>query len=195
MTAVNFQEFYNKTLKIFMGALFFILLSVSLPEAAPIRIVVLPGYAESGKDVISEQEIMTHYRRAMRFINNELVRHGFEVVNPVAKELQENYYAELNQRTTATTKNACAILNQKYETDVAYIIWLDVRSQRTRDRRMCKVTARIDGEGYDSGGNDLGAGLSKVFTTVRRNCVEAVELAEKEVGYSVGRILTAYQPK
>ncbi len=175
------------------ASLLLVLLTAGFSYAAPVRIVVLPGYAESGQDVSSEQEIMAHYRRAMRFINNQLVNHGFAVVNPVAKELQENYYDQMNQRTTTSTKAVCASINQKYETDAAYIIWLNVRPQRTKDG-FCRATARIEGEGYDSAGNDLGAGLSKEFTTVRRNCMEAVEVAEKEIGYIVGKKLTAYQP-
>ncbi len=162
-------------------------------EATSTRIVVLPGYVETGVDVSFDEELMGHYRRTMRFINNQLVRHGFEVINPIAKELNEKYYAGLTQRSSSTTKTLCTNLNQKYETDAAYIIWLDVYAKRTRDG-FCRVTARIEGEGYDSSGRDLGAGLAKDFTTKQRDCVTAVEYVEKEIGDLVGRKLTAYQP-
>jgi hypothetical protein len=142
---------------------------------------------------LAEEEILDHYRRVMRFINNQLVRHNFEVVNAVAHELQEKYYALLAQRTSSSAQSVCAELNRKYGTDAAYIIWLDIFAKRTRDG-FCRVSARIEGEGYDSAGRDLGAGLAKDFTTVGEDCVAAVELAEKEIGDIVGRKLTAYQP-
>lgn len=171
-------------------------LTISIPFlpassiSGPIRLVVIPGYVESGDDLFYDEEVLDHYRRTMRFINNQLVKHGFEVINPVAKDLNSEDHTGLIDRSASVARSICERLTEKYETDAAYVIWLDIFARRTPDG-FCEVQARVDGEGYDAAGRDLGAGLAKDFTTVQEECVEAVEMAEKEIGTLVGRVLTA----
>jgi len=162
-----------------------------LHGADPTRIIVLPADAEKGTLVSSDAERMDHYRRTMRFINNQLVLHGFEVVNPVAKEAIIEEYDRLAARPRTESKLACVELCRKYETDAAYIVWLDVHARKTKDG-YCRVRAIVEGEGYDSAGRDLGSGLAKEFTLVKRDCQQAVKIAEKEIGDIVGRALTGY---
>ena len=68
---------------------------------------------------------------------------------------------------------------------------MKVKIKKTEDG-YCKASARLDGEGYDSAGHDLGAGLSKTFKVTRRDCDDAIAEVEKEVGDLVGRKLTAW---
>ncbi len=172
--------------------LFLSLFTVPLLHGAdPVRIIVLPADAEKGTLVSSDPGRMDHYRRTMRFINNQLVLHGFEVVNPVAKEAIIEEYDRLAARPRTESKLACVELCRKYDTDAAYIVWLDVQPRKTKDG-YCNVKASIEGEGYDSAGRDLGSGLAKVITLRKRNCQLAVSAAEKEIGDIVGRTLTGY---
>lgn len=184
------MKFYNIILLQLIAGLLFFVTYPTLALSGPMRIVLLPGYVESGEDIYYDKEVMDHYRRTMRFINNQLVKHGYEVINPTAKELSEKNRIDLVNRSQSAAKSICSVLTEKYETDAAYIIWLDIFAKRTPDG-YCEVQARIEGEGYDAIGRDLGAGLAKDFTTVREGCIEAVELAEKEIGSLVGRKLTA----
>ncbi len=171
-----------------------LLLVVSTAQSQEaIRIVVLPVDTEGGAWVSDDDDRMEHYRRTMRFINNELVKHGFEVVNPAAKELLIQEYDRMAARIEENSKLASLELCRRYETDAAYIVWLDVHVRRTRDG-YCKVKVRVEGEGYDTASRDLGAGLLEEFHLVRRNCQQAVESAERQVGDIVGKKLTAYEP-
>ena len=56
-------------------------------QRAPIRIVVLPFYTEAGRQFRDGGFEGRHYRRVSRYINNQLVRHRFEVINPSAHEV------------------------------------------------------------------------------------------------------------
>jgi len=171
----------------------FMALGISSIGAAadPIRIVVLPFYSEEGVDVKDGGDSTNHYRRMSRFINNQLVRHGFEVINPFAADATEREYNRVMQRAREDSPLAGLEMCRKYGTDAAYIVWLKVKVKKTEDG-YCKASARLDGEGYDSAGRDLGAGLSKTFTITRRDCDDAIAEVEKEVGDLVGRKLTAW---
>ena len=160
-------------------------------QSGPIRIVVLPFYTEEGADVKDAGYEARHYRRIIRFINNQLVRHGFEVVSAHATELKEEEYNRLRERAREDSSLAALDMARKYAVDVAYIVWLDV-SRRTTGDGYCRAKARVEGEGYDSGGRDIGAGVHKTFTLTRRDCEDAVIEAEVEVGDEVGRTLTAW---
>ncbi len=186
------QEITHKTIFIFMLLVATMLIFVNSSLSGPIRIVVLPGYAEDGTNITEKPVVANHYRRVMRFINNQLVRHGFEVINPTALELTNKTTKDQDRHIAFLA--TCMLLNQKYGTDAAYIIWLTVNAKRSHNG-FCVVTANLEGEGYDSSGRDLGAGLSKQFKTIRKSCDEAVNLAEKEIGDLVGRVLTAHQTK
>ena len=161
-------------------------------QSGPIRIVVLPFYTEEGADVTDAGYEGRHYRRIIRFINKQLVRHGFEVLGGPVIELKEKEYNRLRQRAREDSSLAALEMTRKYAVDVAYIVWLDV-SRRTTGDGYCRAKARVEGEGYDSGGRDIGAGVHKTFTLTRRDCEKAVEKAEVEVGDEVGRTLTVWR--
>ncbi len=158
--------------------------------SSPTRIVVLPFYTEEGLDAGKGGDATLHYRRITRFINNQLARHGFEVISPFAREASEREYNRMMQRAREDSPLAAMEMCRKYGTDVAYIVWLTVRPDMSD---KCRVSARIDGEGYDSAGRDLGAGVSKTFTETRNHCDDAIAEVEKNVGDVVGRTLTAWR--
>jgi hypothetical protein len=166
------------------------LLAKALAQS-PTRIVVLPFYTEEGKDIKDARYAAKHYRRMMKFINNQLVRHGFEVINPFAKEGSEEEYNRVMQRAREDSPLAARDMCKKYGTEIAYIVWLTVKTDNTADG-YCKASASLDGEGYDSAGRDLGAGVYKTFIVTRRDCDQAIAEAEKEIGDLVGRKLTAW---
>lgn len=176
---------------VFLSALL-ILVGVSASGAlAQTRIVVLPFYVEEGNDVKDAGETTLHYRRMMRFINNQLARHDFEVINPFAREASERELNRLMERAREDSSLACLDVCRKYGVDVAYITWLNVKRKHTDDG-YCKTKARLDGEGYDSAGRDLGVGVSKTFNITKRDCDDAIAEVEKEIGDLVGRKLTAW---
>ncbi len=177
----------------FLAAL---LLAVILSPGAvwanePLRILVLPFYSEEGLDSRAGGAVTNDYRRVMRFINNQLVRHNFEVVNPFAHDASEREYNRVLQRAREDSPLAALEMCKKYGTDAAYIVWLNVKLKKTSDG-YCKASARLDGEGYDAAARDLGAGVSKTFKVTRRSCDDAIAEVEKEVGDLVGRKLTAW---
>lgn len=158
---------------------------------AQTRIVVLPFYTEQGRNAKEGGSQTLHYRRTMGFIENQLVRHGFEVIDPFAKDLSEEEYNRISERSREDSSLACKEMCKKYAVDVAYMIWLDVDIKRTADG-YCKAKARLDGKGYDSGGRSIGANVSKTFKVTRKACDDAIAEVEKEVGDLVGRKLTAW---
>ncbi|MDH3349218.1 MAG: hypothetical protein OEM02_14095, partial [Desulfobulbaceae bacterium] len=144
-------------------------IQIAKASTDPIRIVVLPFYNEQGNDTNQGGDSTTHYRRMMRFINNQLVRHNFEVINPFAHDSAEREYNRIMERSLDDSSLSCMEMNKKYGTDAAYIVWLDVTVETTSDG-YCKASARLEGEGYDSGGRDLGVGVSKTFKITKRSC-------------------------
>ncbi len=182
-----------KTIGMVIVAISMLLSTISVASATtdPIRIVVLPFYVEEGADSKDGGGATPHYRRMMRFINNQLVRHNFEVINPFAHDSSEREYNRLMERSREDSSLASLEMCKKYGTDAAYISWLKVKIKKTDDG-YCKASARLDGEGYDSAAHDLGVGLSKTFKVTRRDCDDAIAEVEKEVGDLVGRKLTAW---
>ena len=160
-------------------------------QSGSIRVVVLPFYAEAGTDVTDGGYEGRHYRRLSRYINNQLVRRGFEVVNPSAHEYTEAEYNRLRERSREDSPLAAMELTRKFLVDVVYLVWLDVDTRTTADG-LCKAKARVEGEGYDSGARDLGAGLDRVFNVTRNECDDAIVGVEKLAGDEVGRLLTAW---
>ncbi len=160
--------------------------------AAPVRIVVLPFYAEEGVDASRGGSAEEHYRRTMRFINNHLGRDGFEVINPFAKENIEREFDRVMERAREDSVLASRELCEKYGVDAAYIVWMKLKIKTTADGYK-KATVILDGEGYDAGGRDLGAGLSEVYKVTRRDRDEAIVQVEKWVGDLVGRKLTTWR--
>ncbi len=179
--------------KIIVSLIATLLLGICLQGQAfaQTRIVVLPFYSEDGRDVRDGGNSTQHYRRIGRFINNQLVRHGFEVINPAAADASEREYNRVMERAREDSAMACLEMCKRYSADAAYIVWLNVKI-RTTDDGYSKASARVDGEGYDSAGRDLGAGLSKTFKVTKRDRDDAIAEVEKEVGDLVGRKLTAW---
>lgn len=155
------------------------------------RIVVLPFYVEEGRDANAGANATLHFRRMMRFINNQLVRHDFEVINPFAKDASEREFNRVMERAREDSPMASMEVCKRYGVDAAYIVWLRVKVRQTQDG-FCKAKARLDGEGYDSAGHDLGIGVSKSWVETARDCDDAIAECEKEVGDVVGRKLTAW---
>ena len=155
------------------------------------RVIVLPFYVEEGRDANEGGNATLHFRRMMRFINNQLVRHDFEVINPFAKDASEREFNRTMERAREDSPMACMEVCKRYGVDAAYIVWLRVKIRQTQDG-FCKAKARLDGEGYDSAGHDLGIGVSKSWVETARDCDDAIAECEKEVGDVVGRKLTAW---
>jgi uncharacterized membrane protein YgcG len=166
-------------------------LSATTAAASPQRIVVLPFYVEQGRDANQGGNATLHFRRMLRFINNQLVRHDFEVINPYAKDAQEREFNRVMERAREDSPMAAMEVCKRYGVDAAYIVWLRVKIRQTQDG-FCKAKARLDGEGYDSAGHDLGIGVSKTWVETARDCDDAIAECEKEVGDIVGRKLTAW---
>ena len=158
-------------------------------QADPIRIVVLPYYVEDGYDAKALPEFSKHYRRLIGFIQNQLVRHNYEVIDPFAADMKEMEYNNLMERSRSDSALACREMCKRYATDAAYVVWMELLRKRTGDG-MCKVRIRLDGQGYDSASRSLGVALSKTFDVTREDCSDAMAEAEKEVGDVVGRTLT-----
>jgi len=158
---------------------------------AQTRIVVIPLYTEEGREAKEGGKSTLHYRRAMGFIENQLVRHGFEVINPFARDAGEEEYNRVMERSREDSPLACREMCKKYAVDAAYVVWLNVKIKKTSDG-YCKASARLDGQGYDSAARSLGANVSKTFIVTRRDCDNAIAEVEKEVGDLVGRKLTAW---
>lgn len=185
------KRFFKHGLVVVSIAVALLLCSVAASLAAgPIRVVVLPFYSEEGVDVKQGGSATNHYRRMMRFVNNQLVRNDFEVINPFAADAAERELDRIQQIAREDSVRAVLDVTKKYGVDAAYVVWLKVKINKTEDG-YCKASARADGEGYDSAGRDLGAGMSKTFNITRRDCDDAIAEVEKEVGDLVGRKLTA----
>ncbi|MCG8568442.1 MAG: hypothetical protein MI747_25510 [Desulfobacterales bacterium] len=151
------------------------------------RVVILPFYVEHGgaarEDVRARQ-----YRRMGGRIENRLASNGFEVVDPFAGDALEMELNRIMERAREDSMLAARNICSRYAVDAAYLIWLDVRTRKTRDGYW-KATAVLDGKGYDSAGRSLGAHVFKSFKVTRRDLDLAVALAEQEVGDWVGDAL------
>ncbi len=156
------------------------------------RIVILPFYVEKGVDVnTGRSDLGLHYRRMTGFIENHLVRNGFEVIDPFAKDSSEKELSRVMERARDDSALACLNMAQRFAVDAVYIVWLKVKAKYTSDGYW-KTSALLDGKGYDSGGRSLGANVLKTFKVTRQDFDEAVAVVEKEVGDEVGYVLTAW---
>ena len=160
-------------------------------QGGPTRIVVLPFYTEAGGTATGGGYEGRHYRRVSRYIDNQLVRHGFEVIHPTAHEYTENEYNRLRERAHEDSPLAAMELTRRFMVDVVYLVWLEVSTGMTDDGYY-QARVHIEGEGYDSAGRDIGAGLDRTFRGTRRNRDDAIIGVEKLAGDEVGRLLTAW---
>ncbi len=182
-----------KHLAVIMLAISMLLSTFALASANtdPIRIVVLPFYVEEGVDAKEGGSSTMHYRRMMGFMNNQFVRHGFEVISPFAHDAAESEYRRLMEIAEEDSMKVSQHVCKKYGVDAAYISWLKVKIKKTSDG-YCKASAMFDGEAYDSAQHALGVYLNETFKVVKRDCDEAIAKVEKEIGDLVGRKLTAW---
>lgn len=163
----------------------------SIAFAAKTSIVVVPHYVERGlesKDSIDQ----AHFRRLIRVINNRLVISGFEVINAAATEAivhdQEKNFEMSKSDSRMNGKSIC----HKYGTELAYLLWLKVKVERTSDGYF-KVRAFLEGECYDAAGRDVGASISKVWKLTKKDREEAIWAVEEDVAYKLARVLTAWK--
>ena len=167
--------------------------AMTVPQRAmaQTRVVVLPFYTEEGANASEGGAAVEHYRRVMRFINNQLNRNDFEVINPFAKENIEKEYDRVMERARQDSVLAGREVCEKYGVDIAYIVWLKAKVEYTPDGYY-KSSVQLDGEGYDSAGHDLGAGIFQTFKVTRRDRDEAIGETERWAGDLVGRKLTSW---
>ncbi len=191
MKSASIRKITLSTVILLTLCLVFGSLAVSVAAASQQRIVVLPFYVEEGRDANQGGNATLHFRRMLRFINNQLVRHDFEVINPFARDASEREFNRVMERAREDSPMAALEVCKRYGVDAAYIVWLRVKIRQTQDG-FCKAKARLDGEGYDSAGHDLGIGVSKTWIETARDCDDAIAECEKEVGDLVGRKLTAW---
>lgn len=163
---------------------------LSASAAMRTRIVVLPFYVEQGEDAdTGRSDLGLHYRRMSGFIENQLVSHNFEVIDPFAKDSSDKEISRVMETAREDSARACLDMANRYGVDAVYIVWLKVKARRTADGYW-KASAILDGKGYDSAGRSLGANVMKTFKVTRRDFDESVAVVEKEVGDVVGRTLT-----
>lgn len=174
-------------IKIITLALLLIVNTVVI-AATPHRVAVLPFYIEQGNK-ISDSLSELDYRRVGRFINNHLVKNGFDVVNISAADLNQKDYDTLAQRFKSDSQSVIANVNRRYNTDAVYVIWLD--SEFERQDGLCKALLRVDGEAYTSDSSSLGIGINKSFSATKKYCREALNLVEKSVANYVGETINA----
>jgi hypothetical protein len=179
-------------LRIFFHLFLLCLLFPGPALSGPVRIVVLPLY-QTGAGSAADPETANHYRRALRFINNQLAGHDFEVINPEARQRIEEEYNRLADRARKDSILAARELCRRYQTDIAYLVQLDLRTSRDTNG-LCRAVVTMEGEGHDSAGRSLGAGLQQTVTRTNQDCEQAIILAEKEVGDLIGRSLTGVPP-
>ena len=155
---------------------------------AQTRIVIVPFYTEQGGGSHVGLDMEAHFRRTIRHINKQLDPSRFEVLNAWARNFKEMEYDRVMNRTREDSLSSCKDLCLKYGVDMAYVLWLEIRVEETVDG-FCRASLRVEGEGYDSGGRDLGLGIDESRRIARRDCDDAVALLEEEAGAMVGRKL------
>jgi hypothetical protein len=180
---------------IILTSVFVMMGALSVQAALRTRIAVLPFYVEQGNEAdTGSNKLGLHYRRMSGFIENHLVSHDFEVIDPFAKDMSEKELNRVMEKTKEDSMLAAKNMCQRFAVDAVYIVWLKVKSKKTADGYF-QASAMLDGKGYDSGGRSLGANVLKTFKVTRQDFEEAVAVVEKEVGDVVGRTLTNWSER
>lgn len=178
---------------IMSGMLFFFIAMVDASASLPARIVVLPFYVEQGRDIYTgDDETGLHYRRMSGFIENHLVDHGFEVVDPFAKDGSEKELSRMMERAREDSALASMDMASRFAVDIVYVVWMNITARKTQDGYW-KAHAVCDGKGYDSSGKSLGLTIMKTFKATRRDLKEAVAVVEQALGDAVGKRLTHWK--
>lgn len=182
-------------LVIILTSVFVMLGALSAQAELRTRIAVLPFYVEQGRDAdTGYSDLGLHYRRMSGFIENHLVSHNFQVIDPFAKDASEKELNRVMEKAKQDSMLVATNMCQRYAVDAVYIVWLKVKAKKTSDGYW-KASAMLDGKGYDSGGRSLGANVLKTFKVSRTDFDEAVAVVEKEVGDVVGRTLTNWSER
>jgi len=169
------------------GFLSFCSLFISFSMAtAQTRIVVIPFYEENNQ--LKKGDMNRHYRRISGFINNHLVSNEFEVINPFALNWKEDEFNVLLKRSRKDSAFFCKEMCRKYSTDIAYILWLDLKKITSPDN-FCKVKVILEGQGYDSASRDVGVYIVENIQTINPDCYLAIIEAEKKVASLTGEKL------
>ncbi|MCP3872056.1 MAG: hypothetical protein GY699_02735 [Desulfobacteraceae bacterium] len=187
------QKLKRLFLIVVLSSIIFFACVLSSHAAMRTRIVVLPFYAEQGEDVdtgLSDRGF--HYRRISGFIENRLVRHHFEVIDPFAKDASEIEWSRVMETSREDSALACRDMANRFAVDAVYLVWIEVNTRKTADGYW-KASVILDGKGYDSAGRSLGANVLKTFKATKRDFNEAVAVVEEEVGDIVGRTLTGWK--
>ena len=173
---------------------FLVLFSFSNQTIAKIRIVILPHYAENGVETEDNNSVFEYYMRIERYVSNKL-HQGFDVI--YRNHSQETYVKhtyQIMQLVLEDTSRAVIQITNRYETDVAYIVWLEVYKQVAADG-VCKVTAVFAGEGYDNAARNLGINVAKTITRNNNDCDMAIRKAIGEFAVLVGKKLTTWHSR
>jgi len=166
---------------------------LSVQAALKTRIAVLPIYTEEGTEVNPGGEAALHYRRIMGFINRELVKADFEVVNPFAGDAAEKELNRTLERAREDSPLVSGELCHRYGLDAVIVVKMDVGVRTTQDGYI-KALCQLFMDGYDSAGRDLGIADDREMIITKRDRDRAVRTAEKELGSLVGRLLTDWEP-
>ena len=177
-------------------------------QGAPIRIVLFPACTEkdlyvaparTARDVFLWCTETVHgdgadatggYRswNLYRYIKLQLVRRGFEVIDPSHTKEEYNRIREVAR---ADSVLAARELTRWFVVDVVYLLWIEIDTRVTGDGYY-RATARVEGEGYDSAAREIEAGLDRPFRMTRRECMDAIIRVERLTGDEVVRVLTAW---
>lgn len=183
----------KQMIMVMTGMLFFFIAMMDASASLPARIVVLPFYVEQGQDIdTGDDETGLHYRRMSGFIENHLVDHGFEVVDPFAKDGSEKELSRLMERAREDSALASMNMASRFAVDIVYVVWMNITARQTQDGYW-KAHAVCDGKGYDSSGKSLGLTIMKTFKATRRDLKEAVAVVEQALGDAVGKRLTHWK--
>jgi len=163
-----------------------LLINVTL-SAAQTRIVVIPFYQENNDN--QKDSVTHHYRRISGLINNQLVSHQFEVMNPFAIEWKEREFNELLKQSHKDAAFFCKEMCRKYSSDIAYVLWI-TNEQTTTPDEFCKVNVTLEGQGYDSASRDIGVYIAETLQTIHPDCNRAVFEAEKKIAALTGEQLS-----
>ena len=129
------------------------------------------------------------------YINNHLVGHGFEVIDPAAHEYTEAEYNRLRERPRSKTPSLAADGADGANSWSTWSIWSGSTWKRMREdrRRLLQGKGAGPGQGLRQRGTQTSElHWSRYLNRARRNCEDAVIKAEKEIaGDEIGRLLTA----
>ncbi|KPA10216.1 conserved hypothetical protein, secreted [Candidatus Magnetomorum sp. HK-1] len=162
-----------------------LLFSMALAQT---RIVVIPFYEENNQT--TKDNMKRHYRRISGFINNHLVSKEFEVVNPFAvgwKEVEFNLLLKSSRNDSAFV---CKEMCRKYSSDIAYILWIDLKKTITPDN-FCKIKVSLEGQGYDSASRDVGVYIAENIQSISTDCDDAIIDSEKKIAILTGKKLVS----